>query len=119
MALTMTRTRTQTTLTKLAQLVANVHGEIAFLQELLGQPPGLALEKVTAVQTRLDALEEKRQALYLTLQQFNPELDPTEIGTTDAWLRPYGRRGGITAQQRYRKALWGPLPQAAQPSGES
>lgn len=105
MALTMTRNRTQTTLTKLAQLVANVHGEIAFLQQLLEQPPGLAPEKVTAVQTRLSALEEKRQALYLTLRQFNPELDPAEIGRADEWLRPYGPRGGITAQKRYCKAL--------------
>lgn len=35
MALTMTRTRTQTALTKLAEMVANVHGEMAFLDELL------------------------------------------------------------------------------------
>ena len=35
MALTMTRTRTQTTLTKLVELVANVHGELAFVEGLL------------------------------------------------------------------------------------
>lgn len=35
MALTMTRTRTQTTLTKLAMLVANVHGELALVERLL------------------------------------------------------------------------------------
>lgn len=37
MALTMTRTRTQTTLTKLAMLVANVHGELAFVERLLDE----------------------------------------------------------------------------------
>lgn len=105
MALTMTRTRTQTTLTKLAQLVANVHGEIAFLQQLQEQTPGLAPEKVAAVTARLGALEEKRQALYLTLRQFNPELDPSEIGTADDWLRPYGRRGGKQVKGRYLAQL--------------
>ena len=35
MALTMTRTRTQTTLTKLAELVAHVHGELEFVEGLL------------------------------------------------------------------------------------
>lgn len=35
MALTMTRTRTQTTLTKLAMLVANVHGELALGERFL------------------------------------------------------------------------------------
>ena len=37
MALTMTRTRTQTTLTKLAMLVANVHGELALVERLLDE----------------------------------------------------------------------------------
>lgn len=39
MALTMTRTRTQTTLTKLAMTVANVHGELEFVEAALVQLP--------------------------------------------------------------------------------
>ena len=35
MALTMTRTRTQTALTRLAKLLANLNGELAFLDELM------------------------------------------------------------------------------------
>ena len=39
MALTMTRTRTQTALTKLAGMVANIHGELAFVEAALVQMP--------------------------------------------------------------------------------
>ena len=37
MALTMTRTRTQTALTKLVELVANVHGELETVERLLAE----------------------------------------------------------------------------------
>ena len=69
----MTRTRTQTTLTKLATMVANVHGELEFVEELLAQAGAEAAaagqgkfspEEVAALQSRKAALEEKRQALY-------------------------------------------------------
>lgn len=105
MALTMTRTRTQTTLTKLAQLVANVHGEMTFLKQLAAPGTDLMPEQLAAVEARLNALEEKRQALYLTLRQFNPELDPVEIGTSEDWLRPYGRPTGRVARARYLNAM--------------
>lgn len=38
MALTKTRTRTQTALTRLALLIANVHGELALVEGLLASP---------------------------------------------------------------------------------
>lgn len=92
MALTMTRTRTQTTLTKLATMVANVHGELEFVERLLAQagaeagtaagPRKFSPEEVAILQSRKDALEEKRQALYLTLRQFESGIDPTSIIAT-------------------------------------
>ena len=52
MALTMTRTRTQTTLTKLATMVANVHGELEFVQGLLVQAEAAgAVEDAPASET--------------------------------------------------------------------
>jgi hypothetical protein len=105
MALTMTRTRTQTALSKFASMVANVHGEMAFLKQLSAPDPDLTTEQLAAVEARLSVLEEKRQALYLTLQQFNPELDPAEIGTSEDWLRPYGRRGRKSAKTKYVNML--------------
>lgn len=39
MALTMTRTRTQTTLTRLAKLLANLNGELEFGERLLLEMP--------------------------------------------------------------------------------
>lgn len=35
MALTMTRTRTQTTLNRLSQMIANLHGELATIDKLM------------------------------------------------------------------------------------
>ena len=102
MALTMTRTRTQTTLTKLATMVANVHGELEFVEGLLaragargGAASGrekLSPEEVAALQSRKAALEEKRQALYLTLRQFDPESDPRAIAPSLEFLKLWGKR---------------------------
>lgn len=39
----------------------------------------LSPEEVAALQSRKAALEEKRQALYLTLRQFDPEFSPAEL----------------------------------------
>ena len=90
MALTMTRTRTQTTLTKLAEMVANVHGELAFVDELLlaGQYDGPRGKSVMLTQAqraglaaRQAALLGRREALYATVKQFDPGLDPGGIGS--------------------------------------
>jgi hypothetical protein len=100
MALTMTRTRTQTALTRLATMVANLHGELAFVEGrlLVAQGPvRLGLE------ARRAQLLVDRDALYATLRQFDAELDPTVIGTADGWLKPYGR--GRAGERRYEKLL--------------
>jgi len=108
MALTMTRTRTQTTLTKLATMVANIHGELEFVQELLVAGDSLAAQTAVenfAVLTPAE-LEGKREALYLAIKQFNPHLDPTALGAARDWAKAYGRvstpRGLI---RRYISAL--------------
>jgi hypothetical protein len=115
MALTMTRTRTQTTLTKLATMVANVHGELEFVEALLAQEEAEAAtaagrgksspEQVVALRRRKAALEEKRQALYLTLRQFDPDSDPRGIDSDPGWLKKFGRGGGKTAVCRYLRSL--------------
>lgn len=112
MALTMTRTRTQTALTKLVTLVASTHGELAFVDEQLRALLGVGktargLLRSAADRERLESgLQRRRQellaakdALYLTLRQFDPALEPTAIGTTEDWLRPFGR--GLAARRRY------------------
>lgn len=141
MALTMTRTRTQTTLTKLAMLVANVHGELALVERLLDEarPSVAAAEdagdvvqlqnnRVTtqqksremvravarerteemlalALKRRHQALLQMRESLYATVRQFDPGLDPADIGSDDGWLKKFGRGGGKSAVGRYLKAL--------------
>lgn len=101
MALTMTRTRTQTTLTKLAETVANLHGELAALDRLMKEWP----EYSDALVTRRQRLEADRGALHLTIRQFDPNLDPSAIGTSDKWLTAYGRRGSRIALIRYLDSL--------------
>ncbi len=102
MALTMTRTRTQTTLTKLAGLLANINGELAFVEELLASSsqPDLLLARKASLLT-------KREALLITIRQFDPELNPEDIGTSYDWLQPYGRGKTPTAlaKRRYMAAL--------------
>ena len=88
MALTMTRTRTQTALAKLAQLLADVNGELSFIAEIIERP----LVKLDAtdhsrLQQRCDHLQKNRAALCIALRQFDPSLDPEDIGSTADWLR--------------------------------
>lgn len=99
MALTMTRTRTQSTLTKLAEMVANVQGELAFLDELLepaaagaagskGSPP----ELYARLAARRLQLVSNRDALYATVRQFDGRIDPHGIGIGDGWRTRFGNR---------------------------
>ena len=81
MALTMTRTRTQTALTRLAGIVANINGELAFVEQLLKDLP----DYHAVLERRKAKLVADRCAFYLTLNQFDPELDPRAIGTSDEW----------------------------------
>ena len=99
MALTMTRTGTQTAQSKLALMVANVHGELAFLEGLVAAHtdtdtdtdagmPGV----LTRLQRRRQELVSNRDALYVTLRQFDPEIAPEGIGTSDEWQKQFRRR---------------------------
>lgn len=97
MALTMTHTRTQAALTRLAALVANLHGELATVEQLIQERP----EHAEALHARNRTLQADRDALYLTLKQFDPELEPANIGTSNEWMVAYGRRGSKIALQRY------------------
>lgn len=88
MALTMTRTRTQTALTKLAQLLADVNGELHFIAEIV-ESPLVKLEAVdlNRLQRQREQLEKSRVALHVTLRQFDPNIDPEDIGRATEWLR--------------------------------
>jgi hypothetical protein len=85
----------------LAKLVANVHGELETLADLGRQCP----EHEKAIVHRTSELERNRDALYATLKQFDPELDPTAIGTRNDWMRTYGKIGTKTALRRYVEAM--------------
>lgn len=100
MALTMTRTRTQTTLNKLALKVAEAHGELAYLEELLcswgaaagrASPDALSELEREALEQRRAAVISARDALYVVIRQFDPELDPAQIGSVDSWKGPLKR----------------------------
>jgi hypothetical protein len=105
MALTMTRTRTQTTLTKLAELVANVHGELAFVEGLLAQgvatgavpdltpASGMTPEVLARLALKRLELVGSRYALYATLRQFDGGIEPERIGALDGWTARFGRKG--------------------------
>ena len=100
MALTMTRTRTQTTLTKLAEMVANVHGELVFLEGplaaeagsgALGSIQGMAPEGQVRLAARQLKLLGDRDALYATIRQFDAGIDPKRIGSSEGWRKQYER----------------------------
>lgn len=94
MALTMTRTRTQTALFKLVEVLARVNGELAFVRELLAGAPA----HLEALLAREAQLLQQRAAVCLTIRQFNPELDPEEVGSSDDWWpgrRPRTRAGVV------------------------
>lgn len=61
MALTMTHTRTQTALTRLAKLLANLNGELAFLDDLMVKN----FELVEGLADRRDELRQNRTVVQL------------------------------------------------------
>ena len=98
MALTMTRTRTQMALTGLAKLVANVHGELEFIDWALQHRKR---GRVVLLARREQVLAQ-RDALYGTLRAFDPALNPAvEIGNLSEWLKPFGRKWTGRAVGRY------------------
>lgn len=101
MALTMTRTRTQTALNRLANVVGNLHGELKAVDRLLQERP----EHKQVLLARRLKLEADRDAVYLTLKQFDSELDGVRIRALDDWLKPFGNRGSKIAIRRYLGAL--------------
>lgn len=90
MALTMTRTRTQTALTKMVELLANVNGELEFLDRLMAQ------EHLPEIRRKLEARKEKlsadKEALFAAIRQFDPGLEPATVGARYEWQKKYGPR---------------------------
>lgn len=86
MALTMTRTRTQTALTKMAMLLANLNGELEFVRALLAAEPAHR----EALAARETTLQQKREAVMAAIRQFDPHIDPEDVGTAEGWWS--GRR---------------------------
>jgi len=94
MALTMTRTRTQSTLNKFVGLVANINGELGFLAELLAQEhPEDVRARLLARQVKLEA---DKATLFETILQFDPGLEPGRIGALQEWKKFYSRGRGLT-----------------------
>ena len=99
MALTMTRTRTQTTLTRLAKVLANLNGELAFLDELMAT----SREAADELAGRRDELLRHRTAVQVTVSQFDGAIDVEQIGLAVEWARPYGGRQSRSLAQRYKE----------------
>lgn len=97
MALTMTRTRTQTALTQLVETLANLKGELAFVEAWLAEP-GAPAELVV----RRDALVEQLAALETTLRVFDPELEVSGVAPGEGWARAFGRNTLSTRALRDR-----------------
>ena len=97
----MTRTRTQTALTKLVEMVANIHGETELVERLLTE----GFERSEVLAARLLQLKASRDALYATLRQYDADLDPASIGTSEQWMRRYGRLGSASVPRRYLQNL--------------
>lgn len=95
MALTMTRTRTQTTLTRLVELLANLSGELEFVDGLLEGFP----DHREALTRRRNNVVANRDAVAATLRQFDPELTVDAVGVA----RP---KRSHRAVQRYLADLW-------------
>ena len=101
MALTMTRTRTQTTLTKLVTLLANVNGELEFVRELLLADQVHRAELLA----RASVLAGQRQALCATLRQFDPSIDPGQILAAEHWAAAYRTRSSTRLKLVYVSKL--------------
>ncbi|RKJ94540.1 hypothetical protein [Alicycliphilus denitrificans] len=104
MALTMTRNRTQATLTKLVQKLAEVHDELVFAQTLHDKAEHGDSRGARA--SRITDLHNQRDALYATLVQFDSKIVPQTVGTLDSWRKPYGGSRNLTRLvTRYLQAL--------------
>jgi hypothetical protein len=86
MALTMTRTRTQTALTQLVETVANLKGELAFVEDWLAEPGAPA-----GLGVRREVLLGQLEALTTTLRVFDPGLDLSQVASAAGWARSHGQ----------------------------
>lgn len=91
MAITHSRTRNQTTLNNLANMLAGLNGEYSFCTDLLNAGQMEAADLVR-LRTHVAGLEAKREALRLTLLQFDPKLDVDSIRGTDTWRARFGNK---------------------------
>lgn len=97
MALTMTRTRTQEALNKLALCLAEVNGELEFL-DCLGR---LRKDRQALADARRAELQRVRDAFFVVIKRYDPELEPEEIGATYGWMKVYGRKVTVRTVRRY------------------
>jgi len=100
MALTMTRTRTQTALIQLVETLANLKGELAFVEEWLAEPGEHNAPAELAA--RRQVLLEQLAALETTLRLFDPELEVSGVAASEGWPRAFGRKGLSTNALRRR-----------------
>lgn len=101
MALTMTRTRTQTALTKLVALLSNVKGELEYVEVLLVAEPQAA----GPLLTRQKMLQGQHGALGATLRQFDDALDPEQVVAGAVWQKAYRARTPKSLVSRYLAAV--------------
>lgn len=101
MALTMTRTRTQTALTKLVELLSNVKGELEYVEVLLVAEPKAA----GPLLARQKMLQGQHGALCATLRQFDEALDPELVVAGAGWQKTYRARTARTMARKYLEAL--------------
>lgn len=100
MALTMTRTRTQTALTRLAERLSNVKGEIQYIEELLVAHP----EHAPRLLARQGVLQSQHEALCMTLRQFDEAIDPEQVAAGAGWQKVYRVRTQKSLASRYLAA---------------
>lgn len=112
MTLTMTRTRTQTALTKMAMLLANLNGELEFVRELLAAEPAHR-DVLTA---REAVLQQKREAVMAAIRQFDPNINPGDVGTADGWWVGRRTQNPKRRASRYLMSLNGTSP--VEPGGD-
>lgn len=103
MALTMTRTRTQTALTKLVELLSNVKGELEYLEDLLTTLP----ESVPGLLARRQTLMSGHDALCQTIKQFDNALDPEQVVAGAQWKKAYRTRSEKSLKSKYLIATHG------------
>ncbi|MDO9506605.1 hypothetical protein [Hydrogenophaga sp.] len=101
MALTMTRTRTQTALTKLVERLSNVKGELEYVEVLLVAKPKAA----GALLARQRVLQGQHDALCATLRQFDEALDPEQVVAGTGWQKTYRVRTPKSLARRYLAAV--------------